>query len=209
MELKDYFITNEKFSLTEEQLNENLKLNEDKINELTKLFLSQEYEILDENEICSLEKNFNKIFTESKKYNKMINLVSLLRENNEYLLNKEVLTPETISLIKRHGSLYESALTNFLVIMEYNKNEIKFVTEDSKVYDELIEKLQEAKANNIPIEEGIFAGIMGGLTGATAGPTIAKAFCKALGIDPKGSMGSLFTSRLVLAAVGGYVGWKA
>ena len=49
---------------------------------------------------------------------------------------------------------------------------------------------------------------LGGLSGAIAGPAIGKAFCKALGIDERGSLGNLMTSRLVLGAVGTYVGWK-
>ena len=209
MELKDYFIENTNFSMSEELLNECNEQNESVINDLKNFFLEQCYENLDEDFYKSLEMNFNKIFTESKKYNKMINIVSTIKETNEYLLNIESLLPETQSLINRHGSLYESALSNFLCIMESNKEEIKYITEDSLVYDELIQKLQEAKENNTPINEGIFGALMGGLTGATVGPTIMNAVCKALGIDPKGSMGNLFTSRLICTAVAGYVGWKA
>jgi len=35
-----------------------------------------------------------------------------------------------------------------------------------------------------------------------------KAICKALGINETGPLGSLFTSRLILTAVGTSVGWK-
>lgn len=209
MELKDYFIENQNFSLSEEEVNEYKEQNEKKLDELKNFFLEQKYENLDEDFYKSLEMNFNKIFTESKKYNKMINIVSNVKYINEFLLNTENLLPETQSLIKRHGSLYNEALSMFLCIMESNKEEINFITEDALVYDELIQKLQEAKENNTPINEGIFGALMGGLTGATVGPTIMNAVCKALGIDPKGSMGNLFTSRLICTAVAGYIGWKA
>lgn len=76
------------------------------------------------------------------------------------------------------------------------------------VYDELIQKLTEAKNNNMPLDEGLFGSIFGGLVGATAGPAIMKAVCKVLGIDENGSMGSLLTSRLVLTGLGAILGWK-
>ena len=81
------------------------------------------------------------------------------------------------------------------------------VTEELS-YDSVIQKLQEAKENNIPIEEGLFGAIVGGLTGATFGPKLGTAICSALGIDPKGTLGSLITSRLVLTAIGAKIGMK-
>ena len=90
---------------------------------------------------------------------------------------------------------------------EYIVNEETPITEEL-TYDDVIAKLQEAKENNIPIEEGIIGSIVGGLTGATFGPKVMKAICKALGINETGPLGSLFTSRLILTAVGTSVGWK-
>lgn len=75
-------------------------------------------------------------------------------------------------------------------------------------YDKIINILQEAKENNTPIDEGLFGAIFGGLSGAIAGPAIGKAICKAMSIDEKGMLGNLFTSRLFLTALGGYIGWK-
>ena len=74
-------------------------------------------------------------------------------------------------------------------------------------YDSIIAKLQEAKENDIPLDEGLIGAVVGGLTGATFGPKVMKAVCKALGIDEKGPLGSLMTSRLILTAVGTSVGW--
>lgn len=68
----------------------------------------------------------------------------------------------------------------------------------SNEYDLIIHQLQEAKNQNIPIDEGLF----GAIGGATIGPKVMKAVCKALGIDEKGMLGNLMTSRLVLTAVG-------
>jgi hypothetical protein len=75
-------------------------------------------------------------------------------------------------------------------------------------YDNIIQKLQEAKENNIPIDEGILGAIGGVLLGASFGPKLGNAICGALGIDPKGSLGSLITSRLVLGSIGAKMGWK-
>lgn len=79
---------------------------------------------------------------------------------------------------------------------------------EAAMYDDVIACLQEAKENGIPIDEGLFKSIFGGITGAVAGPAIGQAFCKALGIDERGMLGNLLTSRLFLTALGGYVGWK-
>lgn len=76
------------------------------------------------------------------------------------------------------------------------------------LYDDLIQKLTEAKNNNVPLDEGLFGSIFGGLVGATAGPAIMKGVCKVLGVDENGSMGSLLTSRLVLTGLGAILGWK-
>lgn len=80
---------------------------------------------------------------------------------------------------------------------------------EAQVYDDLIAKLQEAKENGMPIDEGLFGSIFGGITGAVAGPAIGRAVCKALSIDERGMLGNLLTSRLFLTALGGYIGWKA
>ena len=75
-------------------------------------------------------------------------------------------------------------------------------------YDDIIQKLNEAKENNIPIEEGILGAIGGAILGASFGPKLGNAICNALGVDPKGTFGSLLTSRLVMAAIGTKMGWK-
>lgn len=81
------------------------------------------------------------------------------------------------------------------------------ITETSS-YDEVIQKLNEAKEQNVPIEEGIFGAIGGVVLGSAFGPKLGAAICKALGVDPKGSFGSLITSRLVMGAIGATMGWK-
>lgn len=69
-------------------------------------------------------------------------------------------------------------------------------------YDEVIQKLNEAKESGMPLDEGIMGAVIGGLTGMTIAPAIMKALCKVLGIDPKGQFGNLLTSRLILTALG-------
>ena len=79
---------------------------------------------------------------------------------------------------------------------------------ESLVYDDIINKLNEAKENNVPIDEGILGSIAGVIGGATLGPKLGQAICKALGVDVKGTFGSLLTSRLVMASICGTLGWK-
>ena len=75
-------------------------------------------------------------------------------------------------------------------------------------YDDIIQKLNEAKENNIPLDEGILGAIGGAVLGASFGPKLGAAICKALGCDPKGTFGSLLTSKLVMGAIGTTMGWK-
>lgn len=83
------------------------------------------------------------------------------------------------------------------------------INETQQAYSEIIEKLQEAKDNNLPIDEGIFSAVAGLVAGATIGPSIMKGVCKCLGISESGPMGNLMTSRLVLSSLGAYLGYKA
>lgn len=92
---------------------------------------------------------------------------------------------------------------------DFNIQEEKRINENLDAqYDKMIEILVEAKESHTPIDEGLFGSIFGGLSGAVAGPAIGKAFCKALGIDERGMLGNMLTSRLFLTALGGYIGWK-
>lgn len=86
--------------------------------------------------------------------------------------------------------------------------EIVNIQEDKLAYDRLIERLQEAKENNEPIDEGLFKAITGVVAGATVGPSIMKGVCKVLGISETGTLGNLMTSRLVISTLAGYLGWK-
>ena len=75
-------------------------------------------------------------------------------------------------------------------------------------YDSIIQKLTEAKENGTPINEGLFGAIGGAILGSTSGPKLGAALCKALGVDPKGTFGSLLTSKLVMGSIGTTMGWK-
>lgn len=75
-------------------------------------------------------------------------------------------------------------------------------------YDSIIQKLTEAKENGTPIDEGLFGAIGGAILGSTFGPKLGSAICKALGVDPKGSFGSLLNSKLIMGAIGATMGWK-
>ena len=82
MKLEDYFIINENILLDEEQQNEIIESNKEAIDELKSFFLSKQYENLDEDLYRSLEKNFNKLFVESKNYNTIVNLSSQIKKCN-------------------------------------------------------------------------------------------------------------------------------
>jgi hypothetical protein len=92
--------------------------------------------------------------------------------------------------------------------METIAQETVTLNEEQQAYDNLIQILQEAKANNTPIDEGLGKAILGGLAGATVGPMIMKGVCGVLGINENGALGNLMTSRVILTALGGYLGWK-
>jgi outer membrane lipoprotein SlyB len=85
-------------------------------------------------------------------------------------------------------------------------NEIQL--NEDLTYDTIIQKLNEAKENNVPIDEGILGAIGGAVLGAAIGPKLGAAICKALGVDQKGAFGSLLTSKLVMGAIGTTMGWR-
>ncbi len=79
---------------------------------------------------------------------------------------------------------------------------------ESQVYDDLISGLQQAKEQGLPIDEGLFTGLFAGAAAFTVGPSIMKAVCNCLGIDLKGPLGSLMTSRLILTAISTKLGLR-
>lgn len=93
-------------------------------------------------------------------------------------------------------------------IEEIANNNIDNSINEDLSYDKIINLLKEAQEQDIPIEEGIIGAIAGAITGATFGPKIGNAICSALGIDPRGSLGSLITSRLITTAIGTKIGLK-
>ena len=88
------------------------------------------------------------------------------------------------------------------------KKDIESYLPESAQYDDVITRLNEAKEQGMPIEEGIIGALVGGVAGVTLAPSLMKAVCKVLGVDTKGQFGSLLTSRLVLGAVCAELGWK-
>ena len=75
-------------------------------------------------------------------------------------------------------------------------------------YDDIIQKLTEAKEANLPIEEGLLGALTGGIIGMAIGPKVMKAICKILGVDERGQFGSLLTSRMMTTALGAAMCWK-
>ena len=77
----------------------------------------------------------------------------------------------------------------------FSKTEIN---EAEEAYFSVLDKLEKGEE----IEEGFLGGLLGGGAGALVGPAIGRAICKALGIDEKGTLGKMLTSRLVTTAIG-------
>ena len=86
------------------------------------------------------------------------------------------------------------------------------IMESKKVYDYIVEANEIAKQEGVPFEEvmdeGLFSALVGGAVGSTVGQSIMKAICKCSGIDEKGTLGSLLTSKIVLAAMGTELGYR-
>ena len=86
------------------------------------------------------------------------------------------------------------------------------IMESKKVYDYIVEANEITKQKGVPFEEvmdeGLFGALVGGAVGSTVGQSIMKAICKCLGIDEKGTLGSLLTSKIVLAAMGAELGYR-
>lgn len=69
-------------------------------------------------------------------------------------------------------------------------------------YNKIVESLQKGEE----IDEGLLGALAGGAVGVLAGPAVGRAICSVLGIDPKGTLGRLLTSRLVTTALGYAIG---
>lgn len=106
--------------------------------------------------------------------------------------------------MSKYNNLFEG-----IDLSEYTPKQIM---DSKKVYDYIIEANEIAKANNQQLDdvmdEGLFSAIIGGAVGATVGQSIMKAICKCLGIDEKGTLGNLLTSKLVLTAMGAQLGYR-
>ena len=75
----------------------------------------------------------------------------------------------------------------------------------------LLKQMKLQKKEGVPlddiVDEGLFTALLGSAVSSTIGQSIMKAICKCLGIDEKGTLGNLLTSRLVLAAMGAELGY--
>ena len=88
------------------------------------------------------------------------------------------------------------------------KKDIESYLTESAQYDDVITRLNEAKEQGMPIEEGIIGALVGGVAGVTLAPSLMKAVCKVLGVDTKGQFGSLLTSCFVLGEECEEIGWE-
>lgn len=88
----------------------------------------------------------------------------------------------------------------------------KQIMDSKKLYDYIIESNEiaqnEHRSLDDVMDEGLFGALIGGAVGATVGQSIMKAICKCLGIDEKGTLGNLLTSKLVLSAMGAQLGYN-
>lgn len=107
-------------------------------------------------------------------------------------------------MTNKYNKLFEG-----INLSEYTPDQIM---QSKKVYDYIVESFEQAQEENKPLsdtmDEGLFGALVGGAIGATVGQSIMKAVCKCLGIDEKGTLGNLLTSKLVLSAMGAQLGYK-
>ena len=133
-------------------------------------------------------------------YNEAVNLSMMLPERES---TNEAYAHSPLS------NLYEELMIAGCDVSDNNEDNSQAL--DTYKYNLLIERLTEARDNNTPfteIQEGLFSSILGGAAGLTFGPSVMKAVCEALGVDVKGTFGSLLTSRIILTAVGAKIGWR-
>ncbi len=96
-----------------------------------------------------------------------------------------------------------------IFIVHYiNKQLYNVNNENEKAWDLLFEELNKIRNSGGTVNEGLFSSILGGAAGLTFGPSVMRAVCEALGVDPKGTLGSLLTSRIILTTVGAKIGWR-
>ena len=104
--------------------------------------------------------------------------------------------------MSKYSTLYEG-----IDLTQYTPKQI---IDSKKLYDYIVESAEvaqeEGKSLDDVMDEGIFSALVGAAAGATIGPSIMKSICKVLGISESGTLGSLLTSRVVLAAVCGELG---
>ena len=144
---------------------------------------------------------FNSIFNDPKLFNE-----AMILANELPFYGLEFDEEDVKNKIQKYGINMQKLYENYYFSnnIEDNTNQVK----EDLSYDDIIEKLKEAKEKEMPIDEGVLGSIFGGLAGATVGPKIMRAICNALGVDEKGAFGSLLTSRLILTTVGAKLGWR-
>jgi hypothetical protein len=144
---------------------------------------------------------FNSIFNDPKLFNE-----AMILANELPFYGLEFDEEDVKSKIQKYGMNMQKLYENYYFSndIEDNTNQVK----EDLSYDDIIEKLKEAKEKEMPIDEGVLGSIFGGLAGATVGPKIMRAICNALGVDEKGAFGSLLTSRLILTTIGAKLGWR-
>lgn len=144
---------------------------------------------------------FNSIFNDPKLFNE-----AMILANELPFYGLEFDEEDVKSKIQKYGINMQKLYENYYFSndIEDNTNQVK----EDLSYDDIIEKLKEAKEKEMPIDEGVIGSIFGGLAGATVGPKIMRAICNALGVDEKGAFGSLLTSRLILTTIGAKLGWR-
>ena len=88
----------------------------------------------------------------------------------------------------------------------------KEIQTSKKLFNYIVESAaiatEEGKSLDDVMDEGLFTALLGGVAGSTIGPAIMKAICKVLGIDEKGALGSLMTSKVILSAMGSQLGYR-
>lgn len=118
-------------------------------------------------------------------------------------MNRLAIQEARLERLNSKQSLLEREHYRFSMIFESEEIRLSGASpeelkEAERLYYEAVRKLD----NGEELDEGFFGALAGGAVGALAGPAIGRALCKVLGIDEKGHLGKLLTSRLVTTAMG-------
>ena len=129
------------------------------------------------------------------------------RKNKGIIVIASIIVLIAVYKIAREAIRDYNTQNNFDIVSTENSiNDTDNITSNKSKENDTEVAQEEGKSLDDVMDEGIFSALVGAAAGATIGPSTMKSICKVLGISENGTLGSLLTSRVVLAAVCGELG---